>query len=364
MRRAQVLLSVILLLGLLPPAVYALDEASYDYTLTYTFENTGDEAITLVPEDYSLPLFINNTWQTVTVVNRSTRYRRETIDIDGNTGAVMDIDPVIPPGEDVSFSLHYRIESSQQEKPQFSFSTAKGYEAIPQSIIDQYTASTETFPMDDETIQETAFRAAGDEETVLGAVSNLLDYVTKNTTYCNFETPRYPLQTLDENLGDCDDQSILLISMCRSLGIPAYLKVGVIINPAIQDSGTSWEGHLMNEADGLGWHGWAMVYIPPWGWVPVDLTLISEETGLEYIQNSPEYEVNLIEALDVSDQAYIGNTLAARERIINSTLYVTVEDKAEQVYSNGRVSETYIMVALGAALTVAIFMMFRASNSD
>jgi hypothetical protein len=22
----------------------------------------------------------------------------------------------------------------------------------------------------------------------------------------------------------------------------------------------------------IGWHGWAMVYIPPWGWLPVDLT--------------------------------------------------------------------------------------------
>lgn len=361
MRKSRVLLSILILVTFFIPVVHALDEATYKYTLFYTFENQGAEPLTLDPDDYILPLFINNTWQTVTISNSSLPYTINAIDADENRGIMMEINPELPPGGILSFTVEYLIKSTEQGKPDFTLTEAEGYNSIPDGLVTQYTGSTETFQNDPEVVG-TAKRVAGDEEKVLAIVSNLLDYVTKNTTYCNFETPRYPLQTLSENLGDCDDQSILLISMCRSLGIPAYLKVGIIINPAIQDTDTSWEGHLTNVADGIGWHGWAMIYIPPWGWVPVDLTLVSEDTGLEYIQNAPEYEVNLIEVLDVSEQEYIGNTLMTRDRIINSTLHVTVEDSADQINDRGLVRETYVMLIIGVALAVSIFMMFRASS--
>lgn len=357
------LLPVLVLAMLLVPMVQGAEEAKYSYTISYTFENQGAEPITLIPDDYALPLFLTDEYQSVVIVDSSTTFTETAIDDDGNPGLYMDIDPDIPPGGSVTFSVEYEITSTQREKPSFSFSDGGSIDVIPADLVSEYTGPTETFQMD-QIVVETALSAKGDEETVLGTVSNLIEYVTQNTTYCNFETPRYPIQTLGENLGDCDDQAILLISMCRSLGIPAYLKVGIIINPAIQDSDTSWEGHLTNNADGVGWHGWAMIYIPPYGWIPVDLTLVQEDTGLEYIQNAPEYEVNLIEVLNVSEQPYIGGALDTRERIINSTIYVTVSDQADRIYGGSLVTESYLMVAIGGALVGAIYMMFRASKDQ
>ena len=346
------------------PLVSAADQTTYFYKLEYTFENRGDEDFPLEQEDYTLPLFINNSWQTVTILNISGRYTLDVIDLDGNRGVIMDVDDTLPPGETLSFSIEYQIVSSSQERPTFTMERADGFSAIPTGLISEYTGHTESFTIDDPIIANVAQRASKGDETVLGTVANLLDYVTQNTTYCNFETPRYPLDTLSDSLGDCDDQSILLISMARSLGIPAYLKVGVIIHPGIVDSDTSWEGHLENDADGIGWHGWVMIYIPPWGWVPVDLTLIDEDTGLDYIINSPEYDPNIIEALDVSEQAYIGDTVATRERIIASDLHVTLVDEAGEVFRRGLGAETYLILAIGSALAIAIFMMFRASGRD
>ena len=364
LRKNRVLLALILITGLLVPLVSATDSSTYIYKLDYTFENRGDEDFPLEREDYTLPLFINNSRQTVTILNITQGYTREIIDTDGNWGAIMDVDETLSPGETMSFSIEYQIESSSKDRPSFSMEEADGFSAIPSSLVFGYTGHTESFTVDDPTIIDLAQRASKGDETVLGTVANLLEYVTQNTTYCNFETPRYPLDTLSDNLGDCDDQSILLISMARSLGIPAYLKVGVIIHPSIVDSDTSWEGHLENEADGIGWHGWVMIYIPPWGWVPVDLTLVEEDTGLEYIINAPEYDPNIIEALDVSEQSYIGDTIVTRERIIASDLHVTIIDEASQVYGNGLGNETYMILVIGAALAGAIFMMFRASNRD
>ena len=80
--------------------------------------------------------------------------------------------------------------------------------------------------------------------------------------------------------------------------------------------------------------------------------------------NAPEYDANIIEALDISEQAYIGDTIATRERIIASDLYVSITDEANQVYGNGLGTETYLILVIGAALAGAIFMMFRASNRD
>ncbi len=357
-------LTLIIITGLLLPLVYAADSTTYVYKLDYTFENRGGEDFPLEQEDYTLPLFLNNSWQTVTILNISQGYTRTVIDIDGNMGVIMDVDEILPPGETLSFSIEYQIESTSQERPSFSMDEADGLSAIPLGLVSKYTGHTESFTVDDPKIIDVAQRASKGDETVLGTVANLLDYVTQNTTYCNFETPRYPLDTLSDNLGDCDDQSILLISMARSLGIPAYLKVGIIIHPNIVDSSTSWDGHLENDADGIGWHGWVMIYIPPWGWVPVDLTLVEEDSGLEYIINAPEYDSNIIEALIVSKQAYIGDTIATRKRIIASDLHVTIIDEANEVYSNGLGTETYLMLIIGATLAGAIFMMFRASGRD
>jgi hypothetical protein len=192
----------------------------------------------------------------------------------------------------------------------------------------------------------------------------LVEYIINNTTYCNFEVPQYPSATLENHLGDCDDQSILLITICRSLGIPAYLQVGIYINPNIDDMDSSWEGHLATEADGVGWHGWAMIYIPPWGWTPVDLTLTSEESGFELIKHAPEYSPNIIPVLNVSKQPYVGETLITRERIINSSLYVTVSNEAYIVYNSENPLQNYILLGLGAVLIVTIGLMFISSSSS
>ncbi len=63
--------------------------------------------------------------------------------------------------------------------------------------------------------------------------------------------PKWATGTLDPEVGrprgDCDDQSILFISLCRAAGIPAMLQIGALYDV----NRKHWEGH-----------GWANVYIP------------------------------------------------------------------------------------------------------
>jgi hypothetical protein len=85
--------------------------------------------------------------------------------------------------------------------------------------------------------------------TVYENVRNVYDYVRKNVDYQTVagSEPKSCLQTLADGTGDCDDQSILLISLLRAAGIPAWLAFGVLYD---QGRGV-W-----------GAHAWAEVYMP------------------------------------------------------------------------------------------------------
>ncbi len=356
-RRYAVLLAIAVLFSVYQVA-FAASPVRYRYTLTYSFENRGTESIELYEEDVAIPFFMDTEWQTVEIEESDTSLGDTLTDEDGNSWAVMDIPTTLGPGEKVSFTVTYGIESSDKPRPEISISAAGGFDAIPHELVNTYTDSTETFMSDDPRVSLLAHEMADGDSTVLGAVVDMIDWLSVNTEYCNFEVPRYPNDTAADGLGDCDDQSILLVSMCRSLGIPAYLQVGIVIHPSIVDSDTSWEGHLTDSRDGVGWHAWAMIYVPPWGWLPVDLTLVQEDGGLDVITEAPEYESHILSCFDVNRQAYIGDSLDTRRRIIGSSLYVEIADEAERIESNVLGGELYLVIGLGIAVTAAIVLMF------
>ena len=357
------ILLAILFTGLLVPAIVAQEPTQFVYTVSYGFENRGDVDYQLSEEDVSIPLFMNTSWQTVKLEEVDSAYIPKVIDIDGNSGAVVGVNRLLAPGQEISFSAVYKIYSSMRSVPDYNIQDALGFEYIPSELIEEYTISTETFPRDDSLFYNVSVMIIDDDDSVLEAVSKLVEYIIEETTYKNFEVPQYPNKTLESRLGDCDDQSILLITMARSLNIPAYLQVGIYVHPSIDDRDTSWEDHLLNEANGVGWHGWAMIYIPPWGWVPVDLTLTNAESGLELIRSAPEYGVNIVPAFNVSKQSYIGETLETRNRILQSEIYVTVKDEAKILYRADNPFQNYVLIGLGVALLLAIGLMFRTGRS-
>ena len=364
LNKSRTLITTLLLLNLLFPLVVAKDPTVYEYTLEYRFENRGTTDFTLTESDIAIPLFINTTGTTVRLSEISRDYRIKIMDDDGNKGIIVDIDPTLSPGEEEVFTAAYEITSSEFDVPEYTLSSAEGFDEIPLELVDEYCFSTETFPIDDPVFYDIASGLVDPDDTVLETVSTLVEYILDETTYCNYETPQYPNSTLANNLGDCDDQSILLITLCRSLDIPAYLQVGIYIHNSINDQDSSWDDHLVNNADGVAWHGWAMVYIPPWGWVPVDLTLTNADSGLELIQSAPEYNTNIIPVLNVSKQPYIGGTLETRDRFINSTVYITISDTAKVNYSADNPLQNYLLLGLGASLLIAIGLMFKHGNQN
>jgi|GEM_PF-1684783 len=109
-----------------------------------------------------------------------------------------------------------------------------------------------------ETLKKLAEDLTRDKKTVLGKIKAIYDWVVENIKYPNesekqidaqryWGYPKYAWGTYMDRRGDCDDQSILMATLARAIGIPAWLEVGHLYDPS---QGT-WGGH-----------GWFNVYIP------------------------------------------------------------------------------------------------------
>jgi hypothetical protein len=347
---------MLILVASIAPLAQAAESQRYAFRSTYTFENRGEEPFTLMDDDLAIIIFPDDEWQTATLRNSSHDLVRDYTDEDGNRLILPDIPLELPGGGSITFSIEYDITSSDRDRPSLSVSEAEEPSEIPSTLVEEYCIQTESFFWNEE-IEGLAQELTSDETTALGMLLNLIDWTYGSLTYRNFEVPNYPNETLDGGRGDCDDQSILLISMLRSLGIPAYLQVGVVFNDRIGSDNPSWDGHLTIHTEGIGWHAWTMAYIPPWGWIPVDLTLSPGQDPMDILEEAPEYEDYIVRVLDVSEQAYIGNSKASRERFVESEVYVTVVEVTIDVKA-GTDWMQIIYYVLGAAAVGAFAFYF------
>lgn len=333
----------------------------YAFRSTYVFENEGEEAYAVTEEDATLVLFPSNRHQGVSTRNATHAVAREFLNEDENLMAIMDLPEEIPAGASIVFSIEYVIESEERPQPEVDLSEAGSISDIPSELVEGFCSETETFSRN-EGLEELARSLADEQTTVLGVVASMIGWIVENIEYSNFEVPLYPDETLDGLEGDCDDQSILLISMLRSVGIPAILQIGVVFNEGIDSGKVSWGGHLAIRQDGVGWHGWALIYVPPWGWIPVDLTLSGQSDPMKVILDSPQHEGFIITAFNVSRQPYIGGSRRSRDLLMSSDVYVTVKEIALEG-SSGQEWLRYLYVGVGAVAGVTfvgvIIYMYR-----
>ncbi|MFH1852301.1 MAG: transglutaminase domain-containing protein [Candidatus Neomarinimicrobiota bacterium] len=93
----------------------------------------------------------------------------------------------------------------------------------------------------------------------------IFNWVRRHMTYVYPPPLRGAIPAFATGQGDCGQYTALFISMCRIAGIPARQQSGFNFVP-----------------DNTGYHVWAEIYLPPYGWVPMDPT---RENGFNFIDN-------------------------------------------------------------------------------
>jgi len=308
------------------------EEVGFIIKMNVTYCNNGTENWAFTEEDRAISLFMNNTWQTVQLINHSYSLENTTFDDDMNPMAVLQFpESQLNPGENISYTVTYDALSKPRLLPDIREENSSTLDDIPKELKKSYCGEGDTWLVNDPELQDLAQNIVGNETRVLTVVKNFVEWIRQNIDYPEQtnEVPLYPNETYARLQGDCDDQAILLITLCRIYKIPAYLQIGCIYNPNSFDDSKYWNDHVRSILKRIGWHGWAMVYVPPWGWLPVDLTYVlgGYTDPLDAIKRAAVTSRNTLQYMNVIQTDYVASSRRYRDFLENNYLYVYMHDE-------------------------------------
>jgi transglutaminase-like putative cysteine protease len=295
-----------------------------------TFVNDGTGIWNLTREDQSWSCFMNNSWQTVCMIDHANPLETVETDVDGNEVAVFQFKSNLQPGENVSDYIVYHVNSKPRSIPNLSYAGSGTLSQIPVDLQDEYCLGNGFWMTSDPQIRTRAFSIVGSETRVLTIVTKLVSWIWNNINYKSHDPTLYPNETLSLREGDCDEQAILLGTFCRILGIPTYLQIGCVFISG--DSSSSDSGRVHYAEEQIGWHGWAIVYVPPWGWLPVDLTYVfgSRLDPLNSIRTGAVTSQYTIQSENVSENNYIASDRAYEQLLENNNFSLYAKDQMKE----------------------------------
>jgi len=329
-------------------------EAEYLYVHEFVLENRGIGSYPL--HDLSLVIPLNTSTQTSYVLN-CTPVGAMQIDAQGNSYVVFP-DTILEPSGSLTVRMTIRVLTTT---PTITGSEeGECLSSIPLELINQFCKRGGPFLADDPGIVSLARSIVrgsnctqGDVLTIVEDMAYWIDQNVRNETHM---PPLYSNETLLVKSGGSDEMANLLIAMCRAMRIPAYLQTGFIISS--NETTTYLDGHLRTE--GLVSHAWAVVYIPPLGWVPVDMTRYDSSQGPEsHITMSAWATGLVIQGSNVISQDYVGKlknwTKVLNDRNIyefDSNKLTTLKYETRLVYQ-AQFYAGVILLSFGTAATVA-----------
>jgi len=325
-----ILVSLLLfLLGislLLTPSIQNTLSETYLYTSQTTYINKGDSIQNLQPSLLIFNTFMNTSWQHAYLETTNMAYKL-TSDQDGNTVLVFNISSLLP-GENITFSYSFRLEKEKHASlPEINFTSSGSLSDISEKLREEYCISEGTWVVDPtlESLVDTIWVSEDKTSNVLRLVTSLADWIGTNIRSISHDVPYYPSETYHSREGDCDDQANLLIALCRILDIPAYLQVGALKWSSSTD--TYWSEHVASHLVSVTYHAWAMIYIPPWGWLPFDMTLgWNAFNPFAVIKSAKIWGLDAMPLLNITRSDWPGEGRLQKTELVSSTLYITQND--------------------------------------
>ena len=288
-----------------------------DFSNEFTLESTGDKS-------KIIELIAN-----VSLVPRNTQYQRvDSIRKSSNPYASIEIKDNLllykwsnPPIG--NFDINYNARIITENK----LPIIRNKISFPLNLENHpYTEPTEFIDIN-EGIRNQALELAQGETDAYVVVFKLADWVGNNVKYdlstLTAEVVQKSSWVFENKEGVCDELTNLFISMSRSVGIPARFVSGL----AYTNTKHEWVSH-----------GWAEVYFPDVGWVPVDVTYgqigwvdpthITLKENIDSGDSSVKYSWKALETEFKSGKIEVKANLASLEGEVSP--YLSLE--AESVY--------------------------------
>lgn len=160
----------------------------------------------------------------------------------------------IESGSSVEVSLVSAVETSAIRF--FIFPDLVGTK-IPADIKGRYLEDDIKFDLEHPYIQKIVREAAGEEKNLYWRARKLYQYLIENMEYQLSGGWNTAPTVLERRNGSCSEYSFSYIALCRAAGIPARY-VGALV---VRGDDASYDDVF---------HRWNEIYLPGYGWVPVD----------------------------------------------------------------------------------------------
>lgn len=251
---------VVVLLLLLPPTQDLLrkflvdpfspqypEEVSMEIVRTITLDANGGEVSSYII-DLPRPLTIADDGSYLQKIDRLTVSPHYDEMWDNGT-----YDTMVWEGAGLSgvFTLSVTVEVTQRLKVwDLDEESVLEKDEIPQFYQDSYLGDEWRIIANDASIDALSEDIVGNETNVYLIARAIYDWIDENVDYyiwSDHDGPLSSLETLEERMGDCDDQSMLFCALARSAGVPAWLQLGAVYSP---------------DAGEIGGHAWVQMFMP------------------------------------------------------------------------------------------------------
>jgi transglutaminase-like putative cysteine protease/sugar lactone lactonase YvrE len=128
---------------------------------------------------------------------------------------------------------------------------------IPPDIRAEYTADASRYRIDTPYMRETVKKIVGDEKNPYWIARKIYDFIIEHLEYQMVGGWDVPEVVLKRGSGSCSEYTYTFVALCRAAGLPARYQGSVVVRG---------DDASVDEA----FHRWAQVYLPNYGWVPVD----------------------------------------------------------------------------------------------
>ncbi len=162
----------------------------------------------------------------------------------------------IPAGE--TRTVEMTVKARTYDVRYFIFPDQVGtLEDIPQDLKDKYLEDNDKFQIDHPVIREAVSRVVGNEENPYWIMRKIFNHIIANMYYEMSGGWNTAPTVLARGNGSCSEYTFVFISMCRAAGLPARYVGSVVVRG---------DDASMDDV----FHRWAEVYLPNYGWIPVD----------------------------------------------------------------------------------------------
>jgi transglutaminase-like putative cysteine protease/sugar lactone lactonase YvrE len=173
----------------------------------------------------------------------------------GQECAIFEIER-LPAGEKAVIGYSVRAEVSAIRYLIFPDETGT-LDDIPDEIREKYTADSSRYRTTSPFIRETVRRVVGDETSPYWIARKIYDWLIDRLEYEMVGGWDVPEVVLERGSGSCSEYTYSFIALCRAAGLPARYQGSIVVRG---------DDASIDEA----FHRWAEVYLPGYGWVPVD----------------------------------------------------------------------------------------------